>query len=121
MTQIELLTPRALHGKTSQQKLNFILQTMRKTDKILVLEEPLTPQEEAKLIELTMESIDNTSNKRFTGIEVATLGASDVTDIKTRLVKLLGGRPSGLTVIGPSKIVKQIKKDPHKLNLLTGR
>jgi len=34
---------------------------------------------------------------------------------------LLGGKPSGLTVVGPSTLVKQIKRDPDKLSLLTGK
>jgi hypothetical protein len=32
------------------------------------------------------------------------------------LIKLLGGK-AGLTVVGPSNLVKQIKRDPGKLRL----
>ncbi len=113
MISIEFLSNRAVAGKTPRQKLQFIIDQVKKGDKIVVLEEPLDPSEEAELITLTMQQVD----KDFSGIEVATLGSASY-DIKTHLVRLLGGRASGLTVIGPSKIVKQIKKDPNKLNLL---
>ncbi len=114
MIAIEFLSSKAMNGKTSTEKLNYIINTVKKGDKIIVLEEPLSPNEETQLIKLTMQQVD----KNFPGIEVATLGSAAF-DIKTHLVKLLGGRTSGLTVVGPSTIVKQIKKDPNKLNLLT--
>lgn len=112
MIAIEFLSNNAL-GK-NQDKLQYILTAVKKGDKIVVLEQPLTSSEEAQLIQLTMQQVD----KNFAGIEIATLGSATL-DIKSHLVKLLGGRTSGLTVVGPSKIVKQIKKDPNKLNLLT--
>ncbi len=114
MISIEFLSSKAMQGKDSIAKLNYILNTVKKGDKIIVLEESLTPSEEKELISLTMQQV----NSDFPGIEVATLGSASL-DIKTHLVKLLGGRTSGLTVVGPSKIVKQIKKDPNKLNVLT--
>lgn len=113
MISIEFLSTNALQGKTMQEKLAYIISAVKKGDKIVVLEEPLTADEQTKLIELTMKQVD----RNFPGIEVATLGTASY-DLKTHLVKLLGGRTSGLTVVGPSKIVKQIKKDPNKLNLL---
>lgn len=116
MISIEFLSSNAMHGKSTKDKLNYVLSAVKKGDKIVVLEEPLSPAEEKELITMTMQQVD----RDFAGIEVATLGSAAY-DIKTHLVKLLGGRASGLTVVGPSRIVKQIKKDPNKLNLLTQR
>jgi len=110
--QIEFISPRVIE-KSGKQKLNYVLDAVRKGNKILVLEEPLTSQEESELIKMTMLHVD----KGFTGIEVATLGNASI-DITTHLVRLLGGRPRGLTVVGPSRIIKEIKRDPNKLNLL---
>lgn len=112
MVQIEFISSELI-TKTRQGKVDYLLAAVKKGDKIIVLEEPLTPQEETELIKKTMEVVD----RNFTGIEVATLGSASV-DIKTHLVKLLGGRAGGLTVVGPSKLVKEIKRDPNKLNLL---
>ncbi len=114
MIAIEFLSSTAMQGKTTSEKLEYILAAVKKGDKILVLEESLSTSEETQLIQLTMQQVD----KNFPGIEVATLGTASF-DLKSHLVKLLGGKTSGLTVVGPSKIVKQIKKDPNKLNLLT--
>ncbi len=116
MIAIEFLSSKAMQGKTPTEKLQYIITAVKKGDKIVVLEESLSPGEETELIQLTMKQVD----KNFPGIEVATLGSAAF-DIKTHLVKLLGGRTSGLTVVGPSTIVKQIKKDPNRLNLLAQR
>jgi len=113
--QIEFLSQKVLSNKSAAEKLNFILNSVKK-DKIVVLEEPLSREEEAKLIEKTMGSV----SKDFPGIEVSTLGES-TEDLRSTLIKMLGGRSSGLTVIGPSNLVKQVKKDPNKLQLLAGK
>lgn len=111
MVEIEFLSSKAAGQKKT--KLNSIL-TAVKLGKIIVLEEPLTRQEEAELISQTMNSIDS----KFQGIEIATLGEQDKT-IMDSIVQLLGGKTSGLTVVGPAKLVKQIKKHPDKLKLTT--
>ena len=38
--------------------------------------------------------------------------------IKNGLTKMLLGNKEGLTIIGPATIVKQIKRDPRKIQLL---
>lgn len=88
----------------------------KQDDKILVVEESLTPFEESKLIESTMEEV----NEKFPGIEISTLRSDEGSSIsiRERLIKLLGGSTGGLTVIGPSKFVKEIKKDPQRISLL---
>lgn len=109
MVEIVFLSNKA----TNNVDLDSILAIVKK-GKIVVLESPLSRQEEAQLIQNTMTSID----KKFTGIEVATLGEQDKT-ILDSIVRLLGGKQSGLTVIGPAKLVKEIKKHPDKLKLTT--
>ena len=111
MVEIVFLSSKAAGRKKS--KLDSILAAV-KASKIIVLEEPLSRQEEADLIAQTMQSI----NSKFAGIEVATLGEQDKT-IMDSIVQLLGGKTSGLTVVGPAKLVKQIKKHPDKLKLTT--
>jgi hypothetical protein len=100
---------------SSEDKVDFILKSVRK-DTILVLEEPLSREEEKALITQTMKNI--TSD--FPGIEVCTLGPG-YDDLRSRFIKILGGRSGGLTVVGPSNLVKQIKRDPDKIRLLAGK
>jgi len=115
--QIEFVSSKVLEGKDSDHKIKYILDGVRK-DKILVLDEALSPAEEKMLIERTMELV----SRDFSGIEVSALGkfSRGENDLKTALIRLLGGRTSGLTVVGPSNLVREIKRDPNKLHLLAG-
>lgn len=111
---IEFIASRTLEGKTDNEKIQAILNTVRK-DRILVLENALTPGEEKLLIEKTMSAV----SKEFPGIEIATISGDDE-GFKSVLIKFLGGKTGGLTVVGPSNLVRQVKRDPNKLSLLAG-
>lgn len=117
--QIEFISSDVLKDKTPEEKVHYILNEIRKAKaRILVLEGSLSRAEEKELISKTMSSI----SKNFPGIEIASLGEGfpDL-DFRTQLLKLLGGKPGGLTVVGPATLVKQIKRDPNKLSLLAGK
>lgn len=90
-------------------------------NKIVLVQGRLRPEEEARLIEDTMAMVDHI--KGFKGIELAVIEPN----IKSRgffdkmrygLAKSLVGDSSSLTVIGPSSIVKEIRKDPKKIELM---
>ena len=40
---------------------------------------------------------------------------------RVNLASMIMGREQGLTVIGPASIIKEIKKDPNKIQLFTKR
>ncbi len=91
-----------------------------KDNKIILLEGRLRKQEEADLIAITMEEIDD----KFKGIELAVVypkqsGMSFVGTLKSGLANLLLGDRQGFTIIGPATVVKEIKKDPDKIMLYT--
>lgn len=92
-----------------------------KDEKIILLEGKLRPQEEADLIKKTMESISD----KFKGIEISPINVKKQEDIrftekiKAALINMLLGDRKGLTIIGPASIVKEIKQDPDKIQLLT--
>jgi len=91
-----------------------------KQDKIVLLEGRLKKEEEKDLIEITMEEVNNT----FKGIELAVINQqkkeqSFLKGIKSGMVNMLLGDRQGFTIIGPATIVKQIKKDPDKIELFT--
>lgn len=110
--QIEFISSTALRPMGEGEKMDYILRSISK-NKIVVLDGMLSPIEEKNLIQETMKRVDT----KFPGIEISTVGNS-VLDLRTRIIKILGGSLGGITVIGPSKLVKQIKKHPDKLNLL---
>ena len=107
-----------LIGLDSNRKVQKLLKII-KQDKIVLMEGKLSSDEEAELIERTMEEID----RRFKGIEIASLEpgvSSNVADIlRNSLYKILFGNSRGMTVMGPANIIKEIKKDPNKLQLYT--
>lgn len=102
----------------SDTKIKKLLKIV-KENKIILLEGRLKVEEEAQLIQKTMEIID----KDFKGIEISTIDPKRnnilFDNIKKLLAKFLLGSSGGLTIIGPATIVKEIKKDPNKIELLT--
>jgi uncharacterized protein len=113
--QLEFLSERVLAQKTMQEKMDYILEHIQ-DNRILVIEEGMSPLEESALISATMEKV----SRKFSGIEVSTLRDAPTQGIRDRIIRLLGGKTGGLTVIGPSKLVKQIRKDPTHISLLAG-
>lgn len=96
------------------------LLNLAKDDKIVLLQGRLTKEEEAELIKTTMEEI----NDAFKGIELSviypnTKHAKLLGQVKQGIANILLGNQQGLTVIGPASIVKEIKKDPDKIQLYT--
>lgn len=96
------------------------LLTSVKEDKIVLLEGRLKKEEEAELIKTTMEEI----NSEFKGIELAVIypdsaDAALFKKFKQHFISILLGDRQGLTIIGPATLVKEIKKDPNKIQLFT--
>lgn len=91
---------------------------------ILVLQGKLKPEEETRLIGDTMAMIGHV--KDFNGIELAVVGGNEEEGIKERLrkgaLRILGGGDLGaITIIGPGSIVKEIKQNPKKIELLLNK
>ncbi|MBW2983856.1 DUF2073 domain-containing protein [Candidatus Woesearchaeota archaeon] len=91
-----------------------------KENKIILLEGRLKKEEETDLIAITMEEID----AKFKGIELAVINPSSKDKtlfrrIKGNFVSLMLGNRVGFTIIGPATVVKEIKKNPDKIELFT--
>lgn len=110
-------------------RISFILNKVR-DGSILVTDAVLHPQEEMDLIKETMRRVDD----GFPGIEVCSLKkqvkglqllSENITDQKERIQKLFGMNPraslkNGITLIGPAKLIKKIKKNPNSFSVLAG-
>ena len=90
-------------------------------NKIVIIHGRLRAEEEARLIEDTMAMVDHI--RGFKGIELAVIepdmrnrGIFD--KMKYNIAKSLVGDSAALTVIGPSSVVKEIRRDPKKIELL---
>jgi uncharacterized protein len=102
----------------SNKKIRKILSSV-KQDKILLIEGGLHPTEESHLIQVTMEQID----RKFKGIEICSVDdfgrhTPFWDKVKNQIANMLIGKKGGLTIVGPANIVKEIKKDPSKIELL---
>jgi hypothetical protein len=92
---------------------------------ILILQGRLKPEEETRLIEDTMAMIGHV--KGFKGVELAVIGSGGATEgifekFKQRIVTTLSGGDLGaITIIGPATVVKEIKQDPKKIELILGK
>ena len=92
-------------------------------NRIVIIQGRLRAEEEARLIEDTMALVDHV--KGFKGIELAVIepnmkDANVFVKFKHGIAKRLVGDSNALTVVGPSSIVKEIKRDPKKIELMLG-
>ena len=97
--------------------------TLVLSSKVLIIQGRLRPEEEIRLIEDTMAMVDHV--KSFRGIELAVIepdmgNENMFMKIKKGIAKTLVGHHNALTIVGPASIVKEIKKDPKKLEVLLG-
>ena len=110
-SEIELLS--------SDERIEKLLDIV-KSQSIVLMQGRLKPSEETKLIQKTMETID----KDFKGVEICTIFPEDkdlqaFRKVKKEMIKFVMGNREGITIVGPANIIKEIKKDPNKIQLLT--
>ena len=90
-------------------------------NKVVVLQGRLKPEEETRLIEDTMIMIGNIED--FKGVELAVItgGEEEQTffdKMRFGLAKIISGQQNAITIIGPASIVKEMKNDPKKLEVM---
>jgi len=91
---------------------------------ILILQGRLKVDEEARLIGDTMAMIGYV--KDFKGIELAVIEGNEnkgmIDKMRKGVLKMISGGELGtITIIGPATVVKEIKKNPRKIELLLNK
>ncbi|KAB1192890.1 MULTISPECIES: DUF2073 domain-containing protein [Haloferax] len=115
--QIDLFSGNRMANLTSMEKIRLILDGVRDGN-IVILEEGLSPDEESKLIEVTMAEI---SPDEFNGIEIETYPRSQTAD-QSFLDRLMGRQSTQkLTVIGPANQIQTLHKDENLISALVSR
>ncbi len=119
MVTLQFVPYREIENLTSIGRIRKLLNAA-KQNKIVLLQGRLKREEEAELIKVTMEEI----NREFKGIELAVINPSEgnatgLQKVKNTVFSALLGDRQGITIIGPANIVKSIRKDPDKIELLT--
>ena len=107
----------------SEKRIKKIIDLIMENN-ILILQGKLKPDEEVRLIRNTMAIAGQDRN--FRGIELASVSEDGEKGffgkIRTLLANALSGGDFGaVTIIGPATIVKEIKKDPKKIELMLNR
>ncbi len=108
-----------ISNKNTIERIKFIMKLVL-DNKLIVLQGRLKPDEETRLIENSMTLIGNI--KGFQGIEIATI-SNNFNDglfnkIRYNIAKILIGEQDSMTIIGPASVVKDMKKDPSKIEIL---
>ncbi|AQL42779.1 hypothetical protein BV210_08670 [Halorientalis sp. IM1011] len=115
--QIDLISGERMENMTSMEKIRMILDGVHEGN-IVILEEGLSPDEESRLIEVTMTEI---SPDEFNGIEIETYPQSGSTD-SGLLNRLMGNNETKkLTVIGPANQIETLHKDETLISALVSR
>lgn len=115
--QIDLISRERMANMASMEKIRMILDGVHDGN-IVILETGLSPDEESKLIEVTMSEI---SPDEFNGIEIETYPRSDSAN-SSFLDRLMGRQAtSKLTVIGPANRIETLHKDRNLISTLVSR
>ena len=117
---IQFLPYSEIRGLDSNQRIRKILNIILGNN-ILILQGRLEPEEETRLIGDTMAIIGHVRN--FKGVELAVISGNDNEGFfgkfrKNLVSAIAGGDIGAVTIIGPATIVKEIKRNPKKIELL---
>ncbi len=122
MLSFQYLPYREYARLTMDEKFKKIFNIVKK-NKIVLMQGKLKPQEEAQLIEETMTQI----TKKFAGISFCTIQPDQINNGKSKnsslfkdvFYNLVFKNRDTLTIIGPASIVREIRKNPNRIDLFT--
>ena len=120
---IQFLPFSEIKGLSSDERIKKVLGIILDNN-ILILQGRLTASEEARLIGDTMAMIGHI--KSFKGIELAVISGNGKEGFFGKMGKgianvFAGGDFSSITIIGPASIVKEMKRNPKKIELLLNK
>ena len=117
---IQFLPYSEIRTLSSDERIRKILNIVLGNN-ILILQGKLSSDEETRLIGDTMAMIGHVAN--FKGIELAVISGNGERGFFGKIGKglanaLSGGDLGAVTIIGPATIVKDIKRNPKKIELM---
>ncbi|MCD6403253.1 MAG: DUF2073 domain-containing protein [Candidatus Aenigmarchaeota archaeon] len=133
--EMDFISSEAFAKKSMEERVKYIISNVKK-NKIIVIGGTLPPKEEMKLVEETMKRID----EKFPGIEVCSLKKEEsgykavfqkfvesiprdkiakiLSWITKKEIKWENSLKDGITLIGPSTIIKKIKREKGYFKVL---
>lgn len=117
---IQFLPHTEIERLTSTARIKKLLEIILK-GKVIIIQGRLKPEEETRLIEDTLILVGKV--KGFKGIELAVISPNQnertmVNKIKYGIANALVGQMDAITIIGPASVIKEMKKDPKKLEIM---
>lgn len=117
--QFDLISASRMSGMGPAEKIEMIIDSVRENT-IVILESGLSPEEESKLIERTMNAIEP---DEFSGIEIESYpsGESSKSSVFGRMGKMLQrdtDSNNNLTVIGPADRLETLHKDESLISAM---
>ncbi len=117
---LEFMPYSEIRDLDSGQRVKKMLSTIL-GNRIVILQGRLKPDEESRLIEDTMAMVGHVKN--FKGIELAVISSDKAQNplfskFKQGIARALVGDTTAMTIVGPASIVKEIKQNPKKIELL---
>jgi hypothetical protein len=117
MLTLQFISYSQIAGLSPGERIKMLLDIVMQ-QKIVLLEGRLSVEEEKELLKINMEKVDET----FTGIEFEVIRPetrNTYMKLRRMLAEFLLGKREGFTIIGPANVVKEIRKDPDKIQLFT--
>lgn len=119
MVTFQFIPYQEIQQLSSAKRVNKLLNIV-KEDRIVIMEGRLRKEEEADLIEITMEEI----SPQFKGIELSVIypdksKQDTLQAVRSAMATVLLGDRQGFTIIGPASVVKKIERNPDKIELFT--
>ena len=118
MLTLRFIPYHEIESLNTEQRIDKLLKIVKQKS-IILMQGRLKPHEEASLIQQTMAQISD----KFKGIEICTIYPESKNlqlfkKLKQDIINFLFGHREGITIIGPASIIKDIKRDPNKIQLL---
>ena len=120
---IQFLPYSEIRDLGSSERIRKILKIVLENN-ILILQGKLKSEEETRLIDDTMAMVDHVKN--FRGIELAVISGNGSEGVWNKMKKgvanaIVGGDLGAVTIVGPATIVKEIKRNPKKIELMLNK
>lgn len=127
MLKIRFISLKKIRSMDKKTKINTLINHLQKNE-LIIIDGKLSSKEEADLIRTTMNDINKKFNDdkfmEFNGIELAYLTDNPskkenvISKIKNKTRNIFNIKNiSGITIIGPATIIKEIKQYPEYLEL----
>ncbi len=117
---IQFLPYTEIENLGSTERIKKLLEIILK-GKVIIIQGRLMAEEETRLIEDTLILVGKI--KGFKGIELAVISPNTrdrslISKWKHGIANALVGDTEALTVIGPASVIKEMRKDPKKLEVM---